>query len=247
MYENNRPTCKCGCNKNTDYHNFKFCAYLSYHWCKPKRDESVLIECKICGYKTHRLINKHFKLHNLTKESYTKLYPNAKIISKFYSNKLSGELNSFKQFAKFRTGKTLEEIHGTEIANRIKCINSKKAREQRLREIYENGISISIGKNETKLLNEQEQKDNCKIIRQHRIKDLGYIVDGYCKETNTVYEVYENYHKKSKVIKRDFKRQEEIQILLKCKFIVIWDIEQHNNINLINEEKLGEAKCLSVN
>ena len=53
------------------------------------------------------------------------------------------------------------------------------------------------------------------------IKSLGYIVDGYCKETNTVYEVYEKYHEKQ--VEHDLRRQEEIQKHLGCKFIAIKD------------------------
>ena len=77
-------------------------------------------------------------------------------------------------------------------------------------------ISPNIGKYETQLLNEQEVKDNCKIIRQFRIKNLGYIVDGYCPETNTVYEVYEQFHNKKQ--EKDLQRQKEICNHLNCKF-----------------------------
>jgi hypothetical protein len=79
----------------------------------------------------------------------------------------------------------------------------------------------SFGRNETQLLNEQEQKDNCKILRQYKIEKLGYVIDGYCPETNTVYEIYESYHNKQK--EHDLKRQEEIQKHLNCDFKIIWD------------------------
>jgi endogenous inhibitor of DNA gyrase (YacG/DUF329 family) len=77
------------------------------------------------------------------------------------------------------------------------------------------------GKHEKQLLDLQEQKDNCKILRQYHLKDLGYIVDGYCKETNTVYEVYEPYH--DKTIFRDLDRETEICNKLSSDFIIIWD------------------------
>ena len=79
--------------------------------------------------------------------------------------------------------------------------------------------SPNLGKNEAALLNKQEQIDSCKILRQHHIKNLGYFVDGYCSETNTVYEVYEKWHDKQ--IDHDIRRQQEIQNQLKCKFIII--------------------------
>lgn len=79
-----------------------------------------------------------------------------------------------------------------------------------------------IGKNEKELLDLQEKKDNCKIDRKFTI--LGYYPDGYCHETNTIYEVYEKFHYKSQhTIDRDLIRQKEIQDHLKCKFIIIND------------------------
>lgn len=82
-----------------------------------------------------------------------------------------------------------------------------------------NKIVPSIGKNETQILNEIEQKENIKIERQYPI--LGYVVDGYCKETNTVYEVDEVYHLNQK--EQDAERQKNIEQHLSCKFIRIKD------------------------
>jgi len=87
--------------------------------------------------------------------------------------------------------------------------------------VLKNGTGISIGKNEKQLLDKQEQFDNCKIIRQFVIHPLGYIVDGYCVETNTIYEVYEKAHKNK--TEKDIKRQNAIIEHLHCKFIIIWD------------------------
>jgi hypothetical protein len=79
----------------------------------------------------------------------------------------------------------------------------------------------SVGKNENELLDGQEIVDACKILRQYNIKHLGYIVDGYCVETNTVYEVYEKYHFKQ--IEHDLKRQNLIESQMNCLFKIIWD------------------------
>jgi hypothetical protein len=59
---------------------------------------------------------------------------------------------------------------------------------------YRGTLAAFVGKNETQLLNEQEQLNNCKIERQFEV--LGYIVDGYDKENNVVYEIYEKHHDK---------------------------------------------------
>jgi hypothetical protein len=76
-----------------------------------------------------------------------------------------------------------------------------------------------IGIKEIELLSKQELIDNCKIFKQFDT-GIGYIVDGYCLETNTVYEVYEKRHRDS--VEKDNKRQQEIQSYLNCKFIVLW-------------------------
>lgn len=82
-------------------------------------------------------------------------------------------------------------------------------------------VFCNIGRNETQLLNEQEQKDHCKILRQYKIENLGYIVDGYCPENNTIYEVYEPRHNDPKVSERDKNRQNEIEQHLNCNFVII--------------------------
>ena len=79
----------------------------------------------------------------------------------------------------------------------------------------------TIGRHETELLDKQELIDNCKIFRQHPISLLGYVVDGYCSETNTVYEVYEQAHRKN--IQKDLQRETEIRNLLSCDFRILWD------------------------
>jgi hypothetical protein len=79
----------------------------------------------------------------------------------------------------------------------------------------------NIGNSEKQLLDLQEQKDHCKIQRQFHIKELGYFVDGYCPETNTVYEVYEKYHDNQ--VFKDLDRETEICNHLSCDFIIIWE------------------------
>jgi hypothetical protein len=76
-----------------------------------------------------------------------------------------------------------------------------------------------IGKKEIELLNEQEVKDNCKILKQFDT-GIGYITDGYCPETNTVYEIYEKRHLNS--IEKDEIRKQRIIDHLKCNFKTIW-------------------------
>ena len=83
------------------------------------------------------------------------------------------------------------------------------------------GISPRIGSNEKALLDIQEQNDSVKILRNYKISELGYFVDGYCSETNTVYEVYERFHDKQ--VQKDLQREIEICNHLGCDFIIILD------------------------
>jgi hypothetical protein len=101
--------------------------------------------------------------------------------------------------------------------------------------ISDNGFFHSIGNNETKLLDEQEIKDNCKIDR--RFKLLGYKPDGYCHETNIIYEVYEKHHNKKKNLKKDLIRQQKIQNFLACDFIIIYDNYNDNKIEKFKYQK----------
>jgi hypothetical protein len=54
------------------------------------------------------------------------------------------------------------------------------------------------------------------------IKELGYWVDGYSKEKNIVIEYYEAQHKYQ--IEKDTIRKKDIERILKCKFVIIYEI-----------------------
>lgn len=69
---------------------------------------------------------------------------------------------------------------------------------------------------------------------EYHIRELGYWVDGYDKEKNTVIEYYESYHHDEKQ-KRDLQRQKEIVNYLKCDFIILrdgYDITSKNSSSL---------------
>ena len=92
-------------------------------------------------------------------------------------------------------------------------------RERRLREVEISGGVVQKGKNEKALIDNQEKIDNCKIDRNFRV--IGYVPDGYCHETNTIYEIYESYH--SRQVFDDLKRENQICQHLNCDFVIIWD------------------------
>ena len=83
-------------------------------------------------------------------------------------------------------------------------------------------LSCNIGKNEKVLLDKQEQIDNCIIDRSFIVGP--YRPDGYCHESNTIYEVYEKHHRWTKHKQKDQQREEYIKEKLNCKFVIIWDL-----------------------
>jgi len=83
-----------------------------------------------------------------------------------------------------------------------------------------NGLPLApcIGKKETKILNDLENKYKKKIIRQYFVN--GYFLDGYIPELNIAFEVDEKHHfRKGVLSKYDIRRQQEIESELNCKFI----------------------------
>jgi len=92
---------------------------------------------------------------------------------------------------------------------------------------------ITRGKNEEYLLSKIEEDLSITIDRDLRL--LNFYPDGYCKENNTIYEVYELHHKKPYYLEKDKMRQQILQDYLKCNFCIIWDdgsdkIELHNYV-----------------
>lgn len=109
-----------------------------------------------------------------------------------------------------------------------------KFRINSLNAIIETGRFLRIGNNEIQLLDKQEVIDNCIINRNFTV--IGYKPDGYCFETNTIYEVYEPGHKRCK--NKDIVRQKRIQEHLKCKFVIIYDRWYNNKTERFNYENI---------
>lgn len=95
----------------------------------------------------------------------------------------------------------------------------QKLRESRAKQILRDGWGISKGTNETKILDNIEKQENSKIDRQFSV--IGFFPDGYCHETNTIYEVYEKFHDNQ--VGKDFERETAICNYLSCNFIIIWE------------------------
>jgi len=94
---------------------------------------------------------------------------------------------------------------------------------------------INKGINEDKILNFFETTLNIKIDRDYHV--LGYHPDGYCHETNTIYEVYEKHHLYEHKMIYDIRRQKEITDHLKCNFVIIYDDRSQDDISKLKIEK----------
>lgn len=94
----------------------------------------------------------------------------------------------------------------------------EKSRKRKQLQIIMNG-EVKYGKNEKDCLDNIEKLFKIKIIRQYPVN--GYFVDGYCKEKNMVFEVYEKFHERQRT--KDKKREDFIINKLKCKFLRIKD------------------------
>lgn len=79
----------------------------------------------------------------------------------------------------------------------------------------------NIGRNEKIILDYMEKKHSITIDRKFNV--IGYMPDGYCHDTNTIYEVYEPFHNKKSYKEKDLVRQKNIMNALKCKFVIIYD------------------------
>jgi hypothetical protein len=98
----------------------------------------------------------------------------------------------------------------------------KQNRKTMLKRIEEYGAEFPrVGNNEKFLLDQIEKILGIIIQRNFRL-DICKFPDGYCKENNTVYEIYEPFHYTNCVkLQEDVDRMNEIQNFLKCKIVII--------------------------
>jgi hypothetical protein len=127
-----------------------------------------------------------------------------------------------KKMSVAKLGKSVNK--GIKRTDEFKQLMSEYARER----TWNNKRWCNIGNNEIELLLKQEIIDNCKIDFNFHIK--AFKPDGYCHETNTIYEVYEKYHRPIKIQKKDKIRQFKIQKYLTCNFVIIYDEWNDNKI-----------------
>jgi hypothetical protein len=114
----------------------------------------------------------------------------------------------------------------------IKKLRGRLAIESKIKR----GVSgfINKGLNEEKILDFIQETLQIKIDRDFHV--LGYHPDGYCHETNTVYEVYEKYHLNKDKMIYDLKRQKEIMDKLRCNFVIIYDDKNQEDISKLKVE-----------
>lgn len=204
--------------KNSDCKK-EFWIYL----CEKRPGEYCSDHCKSIGKKHSEKTKAKMRENNLGKNS------------PVYGTHLTAEHK--RKLSLFNTGKIVSEEVRLKISlahkgRKGKPCTEENKRKARLRVIeyyrtHGRGF-VYVGKNEKELLDKYEKENNCSLLRQHYIKEVGYIVDGYCEETNTVVEVYEKWHLNITVRERDLKRQNQIEDFLHCKFVIIYDKNEVN-------------------
>ena len=207
-YVNNHTKVKIYCKKCEEYFFQSFGKHID-------RKQGCPI-CNSIKFSKEDFIEKAIKIHG-DKYNYDDVdYINTKTKVKIYCTKC-------------------EEYFYQTPANHFKynCYNCNKKilRINTIKNIEENKlggyqITPNYNKNACKIFDEIMLKEN--IFIQHamnggefHIKELGYWVDGYDKENNTVYEFDEKHHNKTKQKEKDKIRQQEIEKFLGCKFIRI--------------------------
>ncbi len=168
-------------------------------------------DCSIKVYKaweTKRKNGTDIAWHaGLTKETDERVKKKGEDLSKIRIEKFSkGELKIWCDGLTKETSPILAEI-------------ARKNRIFRTNQIIELGYWAQPGRHEKQILDEIEQKE--RIIIDRKFSVHGYLPDGYCHETNTIYEIYEKWHENE--VEHDAYRQKEIEEELNCKFVIIWD------------------------
>ena len=208
------------------------------------KQSKELIERRVkarAGYKNSKDHNRNiseartgFKMSDDQKEKLSKAHKGKKL-SEDHKNNIGKNL---KGHIAWNKNKIYEEMYDIDTINRIKNKQSsiwkgkkrpkfsrewiKNIRLAHIKHIewqFNNGLPLYpiVGKYESKILNKLEKSLGFKIIRQHKV--CGFFLDGYIPEINLAIEIDEQYHKGR--IKKDYKRQKEIEKEINCTFLRI--------------------------
>ena len=113
---------------------------------------------------------------------------------------------------------------GTKLSKKTRQ-RMREATIKRVEKAIFNGEPIcpAMGKNEKEILDQLEFEYNIELERQYRV--IGYLIDGYDVENNTVYSVNENYHFdcEENYTQKHTERKNNILEHLKCKWVDILD------------------------
>lgn len=209
--------------------------------CVSKKLGTFIRKCPSCGvdmiYNTTYELNRHNKKQTRCKSCAAKNKKFSEEHRKNLSKANTGKTHSDEAKRKMsmsRLGRKLSDETKKKIAdgNRGKKYSSDNIKNMRLAAL--NRIHNNVGQ-----MFPSYNPTACRIIEEYGkrngynfqhaenggefyIKELGYWVDGYDKEKNTVIEYYEMYHHKDKE-QKDLQRQQQIVEHLNCKFIILRD------------------------
>ena len=164
---------------------------------------------------------KLIKWRKTIKESLIKFYENNPKLKNYISQKLKGRTFSNEHLRKLRLAQ-------------INYINTKL--------LYTNNkIAPHFNIKACHFLDKVAKMTNSTIQHalnggEYYVSELGYWVDGYDEKNNIVYEYYEKFHKYK--VNKDNIRKDEIENLLKCKFIIINEGDEENFLNKIRKNEI---------
>lgn len=119
-----------------------------------------------------------------------------------------------------RTEEQIRRIVAVHVGAKRSVESREKMRLAAISRILKNGQTLSVGRNEKAILDAQEVFRGV-VIRRQVVTPNGYVLDGYCDETNTAFEVYEKHHRFR--LREDVQRELEIRAVMGCELIVLWE------------------------
>lgn len=212
--------------------------------CVSKKLGVFIRACPSCGvnmkyntiYELNRRNKKQTKCVSCAAKNKTFSDQHKKNLSKANTGKTHTE-ETRKKLSSINKGKTLSEETKKKISEGNKGKSYTSETLQKLRVSTLNRLEKTIGQ-----ISPRYNPTACRVIEEYGnihgynfqhaenggefyIKELGYWVDGYDKEKNTVIEYYEKFHNNQN--ERDLRRQKEIVEHLKCNFIILRDGYEH--------------------
>jgi very-short-patch-repair endonuclease len=211
---------KSGNRKLIKYDPILYKSLLSYTEFIKEFSNKVFFVLRLKVAENNLKLDNHMKCKCGLKTSFD---PSTQDFTKLFCKKCMIAPNSREWFKYFYGEDGWEEKYNKHFSSpnivESRRYSGRKSFESRKKKLFHG--CLAKGKNEEKILNFIEKVNGIKIERCYSVG--GYYLDGYCVDTNTAYEVYEQYHNNKSQIDYDIDRQKYIVNNLGCQFIIIKD------------------------